>query len=95
MQKKIYIGTLIEVGHDSGQTFVQTHTASDAYALAAKIENALNIEREETGLDIVFDWLDLLIECTNGNQHNEPLSIDIEGEPYGHEFLLSTKIQTI
>ena len=38
-----------------------------------------------------YDSTDILIECENGNQHNEPLSIGVDTD-LCHEYLLTTKV---
>ena len=90
---KLYIGTLIEKDAD-GQIFVQTHVSGTECGLAVLIDDALDTEENERNIEIPRDFLDILVECTTGNQHSEPLSIgkDEIGAP---EFLLSTLIAEV
>lgn len=93
--KLLHVATLIEVGHSSGLTFVQTFADSNPTALAEKVRDAIHVESENSSINILWDFDEIFSECKAGNQKNGsgPLVIEIVGEAeLGHEFLLSTNI---
>lgn len=83
---KLYIATIAnhaeyEISHEC------TLVATSANELASKVYDYLSEE-------IPVDLTDLVIECSNGNQHGEPLSQGVDTD-LCHEYLLFTSIQEV
>lgn len=83
---KLYIATLIL--HAEYEISATTFADTSAEDLASKVCDYL----DEEGAP--YDPMDVLIECKNGNQHNEPLSIGADTD-LCHEYLLTTKVTEI
>lgn len=90
---KTFVATLIE---RCGETVIirTTLSATSPAKLATDIVRFLDIEYEgEDTPHVLYDPNDILTECLKGNAHDEPLSIEFEGEAeLGHELLLSVAI---
>jgi hypothetical protein len=88
---KLYIATLLchnEYGIDHAKTFI----AHDPDGLACQVYDWLSdgVDDEENP----YDFTSILIECTNGNEGGEPLSMGVDTD-LCHEYLLTTKITEI
>lgn len=91
---KLYIGTLIERSEQFEPTIITLVSESSA-GLANQIDDSLSLIEQGREVEIPRDFVDILIECENGNQDSEPLSIG-EDSPFAEvEFLLSTTIKEI
>lgn len=90
---KTYVATLIE---RCGETVIirTTLSAASPAKLATDIVRFLDNENEREDIPRAhYDPYDILTECLKGNAHDEPLSIEFEGEAgLGHELLLSVAI---
>lgn len=90
---KTYVATLIE---RCGETVIirATLSAASPTKLADDIVRFLDNENEREDIPhAVYDPNDILTECLKGNAHEDPLSIEIEGEAeLGHELLLSLAV---
>jgi len=86
---KLYIATLIK--HD--EHFISHEHTFVAYGpngLACQVYDFLSkgVQDDEEN---PFDFTSILIECMNGNEGGEPLSIGLDAD-LCHEYLLSTKV---
>lgn len=86
---KLHIATLLK--HD--EYFVsheRTFVAHGPNGLACQVYDYLseNIPEDEEN---PFDFTSILIECTNGNEKGEPLSMGVDTD-LCHEYLLTTKV---
>ena len=84
---KLYIATLIL--HAEYEISATTFADTSAEDLAFQVCEYLDKEGETP-----YDPVDIIIECENGNQHNEPLSIGADTD-LCHEYLLTTKVTEI
>ena len=89
---KLYIATILKhdeyfVSHE--RTFVEK-TSED---LANKVYDYLSEDVEEDE-ENPFDPASILVECTNGNEGGEPLSMGLDTD-LRNEFLLATKVVEI
>lgn len=83
---KLFIATIAK--HDEYFfSHERTFTAPTAEELANKLYDYLSEE-------IPVDLIDLVIECTNGNEKGEPLSQGVDAD-LCHEYLLFTSIQEV
>ena len=94
---KLYIATLLnhyEYGIDHERTFV----AFGPHGLASQVYDYLvhdylsEVSQDEE--EHPFDLASIMIECTNGNEGGEPLSMGVDTD-LCHEYLLTTKVTEI
>lgn len=83
---KLYIATLIL--HAEYEITATTFVAESSNLLASQVIDYLEAD------DTPFDSTDILMECENGNQHNEPLSIGADTD-LSREYLLTTAIKEV
>lgn len=90
---KTYVATLIE---RCGETVIVRATLSAASPAKLATDTVRFLDNEYEGEDsphALYDPQDILTECLKGNAHDEPLSIEFEGEAeLGHELLLSVAV---
>lgn len=90
---KTYVATLIE---RCGETVIVRTTLSAASPAKLATDTVRFLDNEYEGEDsphALYDPNDILTECLKGNAHDEPLSIEFEGEAeLGHELLLSVAV---
>lgn len=90
---KTYVATLIE---RCGETVIIRTTLSAASPAKLAADTVRFLDNEYEGEDsphALYDPNDILTECLKGNAHDEPLSIEFEGEAeLGHELLLSVTV---